>query len=56
MATSSGGTSKKGPMTDLKDKIRKRIPADMIGRVIDNFNVRVAAVQRQGSAWIEHIN
>lgn len=45
-------------LADLKDNIRReirRIPADMIGRVIDNFNVRVAAVIRQGGAWIEHV-
>ena len=42
-------------LAGLRDKIRRRIPADMIRRVIDNFNVRVAAVQRQGGAWIEHI-
>jgi len=28
--------------------------ANMIGRVIDNFNVRVGAVRQKG-AWIEHI-
>ena len=42
---------------DLKDNIRRKIrhiPADMVGQVIDNFNVRVAAVILQG-AWIEHI-
>ena len=27
----------------------------MIGRVIDSFNVRVAAVIRQGRPWKEHI-
>ena len=45
-------------LVDLKDNIRReirRVPADMIGRVIDNFNVRVAAVIRQGGPWIEHI-
>ena len=42
----------------LKDNIRREIrniPADMIGRVITNFNVRVAAVIQQRGAWIEHI-
>lgn len=42
----------------LKNNIRteiRRIPHDMLDRVITNFNVRVATViQRQG-AWIEHI-
>ena len=50
----------KNPQTlaDLKDNLRREIRhilADMIGRVIDNFNVRVAAVIRQEGAWIEHI-
>lgn len=42
----------------LKDNIKREIrsiPADMIGRVIDNFNARVGAVIRQRGAWIEHI-
>ena len=42
----------------LKDNIRReirRIPADMIGRVMGNFNVRVAAVLQRRGAWIEHI-
>lgn len=42
----------------LKGNIRReirRIPADMIGRVIENFNVRVGAVIGQRGAWIEHI-
>ena len=41
---------------DLKDNLRRKIrhiPADMVGQVSDNFNVRVAAVILQG-AWIEH--
>ena len=45
-------------LADLKDNIRtemRRIPDDMIGRVIDNFDVRVAAVIRQGRDWIKHI-
>ena len=44
-------------LADLKDNVRRetrRMSADMIGRVIDNFNVRVAATIRQG-VWIEHI-
>ena len=42
----------------LKDNIKREIrsiPADMIGRVIDNFNARVRTVIRQHGAWIEHI-
>ena len=27
----------------------------MLNRVVDNFNVRVAAVIQQRGAWIEHI-
>ena len=45
-------------LTALKDNIRREIrmiPADMIGRVIDNFNARVGAVIRQRGAWIEHV-
>ena len=43
----------------LKDSIRreiKRIPAEIIGPVIKNFNVRVAAIIRQRGTCIEHIN
>ena len=43
----------------LKDNIRreiKRIPAEIIGPVIKNFNVRVAAIIRQRGTCIEHIN
>ena len=42
----------------LKTNIRRvvrNIPADMIARVIANFNVSVAAVILQRGAWIEHI-
>ena len=45
-------------LADLKDNVRRetrRMSADMIGRVIDNFNVRVAATIRQEGVWIEHI-
>ena len=45
-------------LVDLKDNIRREIrciPADMIGRVINNFNVRVAAIVHQRCTWIEHI-
>ena len=45
-------------LADLKGNIRRDIrciPADIIGGVIDNFNVRLAAVIHQGWAWIEHI-
>ena len=65
VTTTFGGTSTEkiydnNPQTlaDLKDNIRreiKYIPADMIGQVSNNFNVRVAAVICQGGAWIEHI-
>jgi len=40
-------------LPDLKDNIKREIrgiPANMIGRVIDNFNVRVGAVNRQKGA------
>lgn len=43
---------------ELKDSIRReirRIPAEMLTRVVDNFNVRLAAVLQQRGAWIEHI-
>ena len=42
----------------LKENIKReirRIPRDMMERVIDNFNVRVAAVIQQRGAWIEHV-
>ena len=42
----------------LKENIRReirRIPRDMLERVMNNFNVRVAAVIRQRGAWIEHV-
>ena len=45
-------------LADLKDNIRReirRIPADMIGGVIDNFNVQAAVVIHQGCAWIGHM-
>ncbi|KAK7096852.1 hypothetical protein V1264_003899 [Littorina saxatilis] len=43
---------------ELKESIRReirRIPAEMLTRVVDNFNVRLAAVIQQRGAWIEHI-
>ena len=42
----------------LKENIKReirRIPGEMLERVIDNFNVRVAAVIQQRGAWIEHV-
>ena len=39
---------------NIKCEIRI-IPADMMVRVIDNFNVRVAAVIQQRGAWIDHV-
>ena len=42
----------------LKENIKReirRIPRDMLERVIDNFNVRVAAVIQQRGAWVEHV-
>jgi len=45
-------------LADLKDNIQREIrgiPANMIGRVIDNFNVRAGAAIHQKDAWIEHI-
>ena len=41
----------------LKQNIRReirRIPRDMLERVMDNFNVRMAAVIQQRGAWIKH--
>ena len=41
-----------------KENIRreiKRIPRDMLERVVNNFNLRVAAVIQQRGAWIEHV-
>ena len=38
--------------TNMRREIRN-FPADMISRVIANFNVRVAAVIQQRWAWIE---
>lgn len=40
--------------TNIRREVRN-MPADMIARVIVNFNVRVAAVIQQRGAWIEHI-
>ena len=45
-------------MTQTRENIRreiKRIPRDMLERVVNNYNVRVAAVIRQQGAWIEHV-
>ena len=42
----------------LKDNIRREIrwiPQEMLSRVVDNFNVRVAAVIQRRGAWIKHI-
>ena len=42
----------------LKENIKReirRIPRYMLERVIENFNVRVAAVIQQRGAWIEHV-
>jgi len=39
---------------NIKREIRG-LPANMVGRVIDNFNVNVGAVIRQNGAWIEYI-
>ena len=39
---------------NVKREIR-RIPNDVLERVMDNFNVRVANVIQQRGAWIEHI-
>ena len=39
----------------LKMTTQAIVTADMIGRVIDNFNARVGAVIRQRGAWIEHV-
>ena len=40
--------------TNIRREVRN-IPADMIARVIANFDVRVAAVIQQRGAWIVHI-
>ena len=42
----------------LKENIRReirRIPREMLDRVITNFNVRVGAVIQRRGSWIEHI-
>ena len=42
----------------LKENIRReirKIPREMLDRVINNFNVRVAAVIQRRGAWIEHV-
>ena len=42
----------------LKENIRReirRIPNDMLDRVMNNFNVRVAGVIQQRGARIEHV-
>lgn len=42
----------------IKENVKrenKRIPGEMLNRLVDNFNVRVAAVIQQRSAWIKHI-
>ena len=38
---------------NIKREIRK-IPVDVIERVIDNFNARIGTVIRRQGAWIEH--
>ena len=43
---------------ELKQSIRseiRRIPEDMLTRVVDNFSVRFATVIQQHRAWTEHI-
>ena len=44
-----------GVRDDHRCNSGRRRSADMIGRVIDNFNARVGAVIRQRGAWIEHV-
>lgn len=42
----------------LKENIKReirRIPSDILERVINNFSARVANVIQQRSAWIEHV-
>ena len=42
----------------LKENISceiRRIPCEMLDRVINNFNVRVATVIQRRGAWIEHV-
>jgi hypothetical protein len=42
----------------LKENIRReirRIPNDMLERVVNNFNVRVAHVIQRRGAWVEHV-
>ena len=42
---------------NLKDNIKReirKIPVDVIERVIDNFNARIGTVIRRQGAWIEH--
>ena len=58
--TSTGGCLKdsvceNNPQT-REDIIRKEIrwiPQEMLNRVVDNFNVRVAVIQQRGT-WNEH--
>ena len=33
----------------------RRIPAEILTRVVDNFNVRLVAVIQQHGAWIENM-
>ena len=43
---------------ELKESIRteiRKIPPEMLTRVVDNFDVCLAAVIQQRGAWIEHI-
>ena len=42
----------------LKENIKResrQIPGEMLNRVVDSFNVRIAAVIQTRGAWIEHI-
>ena len=51
-------TSNTRTSAELKESFRRemrRIPAEILTRVVDNFNVRLAAVIQQHGAWIENM-